>query len=89
MKKKTGKQEHKPKEQKSTINNLKIFYKAKKKVIKLFDDYTAIVSKTKCEAKHGEVLKILTPKHKNLPGLPVASYIITAYSITSIHLKTY
>ena len=47
---KTGKWEHKSEEQKSTINNLKILYKEKKKVIKLFDDYTTVVSKAKYEA---------------------------------------
>ena len=37
--------EYKSEEQKSTINNLKNFHKTKKKVIKLFDDYTTILSK--------------------------------------------
>ena len=32
------------------------------KVIKLFDDYTSTVYKSKYEAKHGKGLKILTPK---------------------------
>ena len=39
-----------------------MFYKAREKVIILFDDHTTIVSKTKYEAKHGKGLKILTPK---------------------------
>ena len=39
-----------------------MFYKAREKIITLFDDYTTIVSKTKYEAKHGKGLKILTPK---------------------------
>ena len=43
-------------------NSLKMFYKAREKIITLFDDYTTIVSKTKYEAKHGKGLKILTPK---------------------------
>ena len=40
-----GKWEDKSEEQKSTINSLKNFHKTKKKVIKLFDDYTTILSK--------------------------------------------
>ena len=31
-----------------------MFYKAKEKVITLFDDYTRIVFKTKYETKHGK-----------------------------------
>ena len=34
--------EHKSEEQKNTINNLKMFYKAKQKVFKLFDDYNKL-----------------------------------------------
>ena len=37
----------------------------------LFDDYTAIVSKAKYEAKHGKGLKILTRKQM-LQKLPIA-----------------
>ena len=39
-----------------------MFYNAREKVIKLFDDYTTTVSKAKYEAKHGKGLKILTLK---------------------------
>ena len=39
-----------------------MFYKARKKVITFFHDYTTIESKAKCETKHGKGLKILTPK---------------------------
>ena len=48
-----------------------MFYKAREKIIKLFDDYTKIVSKAKFNAKHGEGLKILTPKQR-LQTLPIA-----------------
>ena len=41
-----------------------------KKIIKLFDDYPTIVSKAKYEAKHEEILKILTPKQM-LQRLPI------------------
>ena len=56
---------------KSTINDLKMFYKTREKVITLFDDYTTIVSKAKYEAKHGKWLKILTPKQM-FQRLPIA-----------------
>ena len=46
------------------MNNLKIFYKAREKVITLFDDYTTIVSKAKCNSKYGKWLKILTAKQR-------------------------
>ena len=65
-----GKWDHKSEEQKGTINNLKMFYKAREKVIKLFDYYTTIVSKAKYEAKHGKGLKILFPKQM-FQGLPI------------------
>ena len=45
-------------------------YKARGKVIALFEDYTTIVSKAKYEAKHGKGLKILTPKQM-LQRLPI------------------
>ena len=48
-----------------------MFYNARGKVIKLFDDYTTIVSKAKYEVKHGKDLKILTPKQM-LQRLPIA-----------------
>ena len=57
-----GKWEHKWEEQKSTINNLKIIYKATEKVIKVFDNYTTIISRAKYEAKQGKRAKILNPK---------------------------
>ena len=37
-----------------------MLYKAKEKVIKLFDDYTTIISNAKYEAKKGEGLTILS-----------------------------
>ena len=57
-----GEWEHKSEEQKNTINQLRMFYKAREKVITLFDDYTAIVCKAKYKAKHGKRLKISTLK---------------------------
>ena len=62
--------EYKSKELKKTINSHKK-YKAREKVIALFDDYTTILSKTKYEAKHGKERKILTSKQIN-ERLPIA-----------------
>ena len=39
-----------------------MFYKAREKVITLFDYYVTIVPKAKYEAKNGKGLKILTLK---------------------------
>ena len=47
---------------KGTKTNVKIFYKAREKVIKLFDDYIAIASKAKTGGKYEKRIKILTPK---------------------------
>ena len=54
--------EHKSEEEKITINNLKIFYNPREKVIKLFDDYTTMLSIGKYDKKHGKSLKILFSK---------------------------
>ena len=48
-----------------------MFYKAREKVIKLFDGYITIVFKVKFEAKHGKRFKILTPKQM-VQRLPIA-----------------
>ena len=47
-----------------------MFYKAREKVITLFDDYATIVSKAKYETKHGKELKMLSPKQM-LQRLPI------------------
>ena len=60
-----GKCEHKPEEQKNAINNLKIFYKARQKAITLFDEYTTIVSKAKCAAKHRNSIQNINKCIKN------------------------
>ena len=43
------------------MNRIKVFYKAREKIIKLFDDYTTILCKTKYETKRVKGFKILTP----------------------------
>ena len=80
-----GKWEHKSEEQKNAINNPKMFYKAREKVITLFDDYT----KAKYEAKHGKghtsdlgtQLKVLTPKQM-LQRFPIALAQVKAGNIS-------
>ena len=52
------KQSKKSENQKSAINNIKTLYKSRERVIKLFDDYSRIVSEAKYRTKHGEGLKI-------------------------------
>ena len=39
-----------------------MLYELREAVIKLFHDYSSIVSETKCKSIHGEGLKILTPE---------------------------
>ena len=65
----------KSKEQKNTIYNIKLLYKARKEAIKFFDDYSLMVSEAKNKARNnnisGKGLKILTPKQM-LQRLPIA-----------------
>ena len=66
-----GKWKYKPEEQESTKENLNMFFEAREKVIKFFDNYATILSKAKYEAKYGKGFKILTPKQM-LQRLPIA-----------------
>ena len=59
---KISKGKHKSKEQKSVLENTKFLYKPREAVIKLFNDYSSVVSEVKYKSIHGEGLKILTPK---------------------------
>ena len=52
------------------MKNIKTPYELPEKVIKLFDDYSRIVSEAKYKSKYGEGLKILTPKQM-LQRLPI------------------
>ena len=61
----------KSEEQKSALENIKLLYKSRKVVIKLFDDYCSVVSEAKCKTKYGEGLKVLSPKQM-LQRLPIA-----------------
>ena len=44
------------------LKNIKLLYKSREAVIKLFNDYSSIVCEAKHKGKHGEGLKILTSK---------------------------
>ena len=44
------------------INHIKKLYESQEKAIKMFDEYSKIVSKAKYKTKYGEGFKILTPK---------------------------
>ena len=64
----------KSKEQKNTIYNMQLLYKARKEAIKFLDHYSLMVSEVKNKAKNntsGKGLKILTPK-QILQRLPIA-----------------
>ena len=61
----------KSEEQKSEMNNIKAIYESRKKVIKLFDDYSRTISEAMYRTKHGEGLKILTSKQM-LQRFPIA-----------------
>lgn len=45
---------------------IKILYESREKVTKLFNDYSKFASKATYRSVHGNVFKILTPKHINL-----------------------
>ena len=61
----------KSKEQKNTIQNIKMLYKSRNEVIKFFDDYSIMTSEAKNETTKGTGLKILIPKQM-LQRLPIA-----------------
>ena len=52
----------KSKEQKNTIYNIEILYKARNEAIKFYDDYSLMISEAKQNETKGTWLKILTPK---------------------------
>ena len=61
----TARREHKWKEQESALQNIKLLYKARKAVIKLFNDYRLIAFDSHGNRIPSELaiyLKILTPK---------------------------
>ena len=56
---------------KSELENIQIPFTFQNNIIKLYDDYSSLVSKSKYKAKHGKELKIMTPKQM-LQRLPIA-----------------
>ena len=61
----------KSKEQRNTIYNIEMLYKARKGAIKFFDDYSLMISEGKNKAKNntsGKGVKMLKPKQR----LPIA-----------------
>ena len=68
------------------MENIKFLHESRENVIKLFDDYSSIVSEAKYILIHGEGLKILTRKHM-LQRLPIALAQVKA-SDTSENLLT-
>ena len=63
--------QHRSKEQKNTLYNMEMLYKARNNVIKFFDDYLSTISEATLKAAKGTGLKLLTPK-KVLQRLPIA-----------------
>ena len=57
-------------EQKSALGNIKFLYESPQAVIKLFNECSLIASEAKYKTKHGEGLKILSPK-QILQKLPI------------------
>ena len=52
---------NKSKEQKNTLYNIEMLYKAGNEAIKFYDDYSLIMFEAKVKATKGTGLKILTP----------------------------
>ena len=50
----TGNRKYKSREQINALDNIKIFYNSREKVIKYYDDYSSIASKAKHKANMGE-----------------------------------
>ena len=61
----------KSKEQKNTLYNIEMLYKARNEAIKFYDDYSSMMSEAKYKATKGTGLKILTAKQM-LQRLPIA-----------------
>ena len=64
---------NKSKEQKNTLYNIEMLYKARKEAIEFYDDYSLMMPKAKVKANEtkGTGLKILIPKQM-LQRLPIA-----------------
>ena len=61
---------NKSKDQKNTLFNVEMFYKARNEAIKFYDDYSLMMSEAKVKAVKGTGLKLLSPKQM-LESLPI------------------
>ena len=68
---KKGNKKHRSKEQKNTLYNIEMLYKARNEAIKFYDDYSLMMSEAKTKATKGTGLKILTPKQM-LQRIPIS-----------------
>ena len=57
--------------QKNTLHNIEMLYKARKKAVKFYDDYSLMISEARYRATKGKGLKIITPKQM-FQWLPIA-----------------
>ena len=58
---KKGNKKHRSKEQKNTLYNIEMLYKARNEAIKFYDEYSLMIFEAKTKATKGTGLKILTP----------------------------
>ena len=68
---KKGNKKYRSKEQKNMLYNIEMLYNARNEAIKLYDDYSLMMSDAKYRATEGTGRKILTPKQM-LQRLPRA-----------------
>ena len=61
---------NKSKDQKNTLFNVEMLYKARNEAIKFYDDYSLMMSEAKVKAVKGAGLKLLSPKQM-LESLPI------------------
>ena len=61
---------NKSKDQKNTLFNVEMLYKARNEAIKFYDDYSLMMSEAKVKAAKGAGLKLLSPKQM-LESLPI------------------
>ena len=78
---KISKGRFKSKEQKSSLENIKLPYKSQQAVIKLFNDYSPIASETPHKVKYGVGPKILSP-NQMLQRFPIALAQVKARNIS-------
>ena len=85
---KKGNKKHKSKEQKNTLHNIEILYKARTEASKFYGDYSSMISeaKTKSKATKATRLKILTPKQM-LHRISIALAQVKAFNNSEVLLN--